>query len=671
MGSQGHIVKWLGASALSLVALSAQAQAPTGAVTLPEVIVVSPTTVPTPERETASSITVITGADLERDQRRTVSDALQSVPGLNVVQSGGPGGQTSVFMRGTNPNHLKVFIDGIDAGNPSTPAGNFDFAHLLAGDIERIEILRGPQSGLYGSDAIGGVISITTKKGEGPPKVTGTLETGSFRQLNGRTSLSGSQGNFNYSFNVLELQSNTPVTPLNLLPAGQPRNNDLYRNWTYSTRLGADLTDNFGVNLVARYTDAKIGITGDDFSIFPNPPPEPLRTETTFRNLFSRGEATWSLFDGRFKNFFGAAYSKQRDVTLNPNPDFAAANFVLSPLVGPPITNIGTRTKFDWRGETKIMPGQILVMGLEHQKDSLSTDSTGFTDVPFGNFFQTTTTASNWNNAGWLELQSQFNKRFFIVSNVRLDDNESFGKHSTWRVAPAFIVPGTETKLKASYGTGFKAPSLTQRYADNPFFRFTANPNLSPETSTGYDYGFEQPLWNDRIRFGSTYFHNNIKNLIASLTTDFTTFANTVVNVGQAKTSGFESFIAIAPLDRVKIRLDHTYTATKNEITDLGLLRRPANKASLSTIWNPIDPLTLSATVIYVSSWVDIGRTGDPPRLDTPPYTLVNLAANYVVDPRVTVFGRVDNLFNKQYQDPTGFMRPGVGVFGGITVANR
>ncbi len=461
------------------------------------------------------------------------------------------------------------------------------------------------------------------------------------------------------------------MTPINVLPAGQPRNNDQYRNWTYSTRLGAELTDNFGVSFVGRYTDAKIGITGDDFSIFPNPPPEPLRTETGFRNFFSRGEATWSLFDGRFKNFFGAAYSRQRDITVNPNPDFAGANFVLSPLVGPPITNIGTRTKFDWRGEANIMPGQIVVMGLENQKDSLSTDSTGFTDVPFGNFFQTTTAASNWNRAGWLELQSQFNKRFFIVSNVRLDDNESFGKHSTWRVAPAFIVPGTETKLKASYGTAFKAPSLTQRYASNPFFRFTANPNLAPETSTGYDYGFEQPLWNDRVRFGITYFHNSIKNLIASLTTDPNTFANTVINVGQAKTSGFESFIAIMPADRLKIRADHTFTATKNEITDLGLLRRPAHKASLSTIWTPIDTLTLSATVIYVSSWVDIGRTGTPPRLDTPPYTLVNLAANYVVDPRVTVFGRVDNLFNKQYEDPTGFMRPGVGVFGGITVANR
>ena len=124
-----------------------------------------------PRARSASSVTVVTAADIERDQRRTVPEVLQTIPGLNVVQIGGPGGQTSVFMRGTNSNHVKVLIDGIDVSDPSNPGRLFDFGHLQTFDIERIEVLRGPQSGLYGADAIGGVISITTKKGEGPPKV--------------------------------------------------------------------------------------------------------------------------------------------------------------------------------------------------------------------------------------------------------------------------------------------------------------------------------------------------------------------------------------------------------------------------------------------------------------------------------------------------------------------
>jgi vitamin B12 transporter len=130
-------------------------------------VVVSPTTIPTPADQSASSVTVITGADIESQQWRTVPDALMAVPGLNVVQAGGPGGQTSIFIRGTNSNHVKVLIDGIDVSDPSNPTQSFDFGQLLTGDIARIEILRGPQSGLYGSDAIGGVISITTKTGRG------------------------------------------------------------------------------------------------------------------------------------------------------------------------------------------------------------------------------------------------------------------------------------------------------------------------------------------------------------------------------------------------------------------------------------------------------------------------------------------------------------------------
>jgi vitamin B12 transporter len=163
------------ALALALFAQAANAQDNTQF--LPT-IVVSSTAVPTPVNEIANSLTVITGQDMERDQRRTVTDALTAVPGLQVVQNGSSGAQTSVFIRGTNSNHVKVLIDGIDVSDASNPNGAFDFAHLLTSDIERIEVLRGPQSGLYGASAIGGVISITTKTGSGPPKATGFVEGG-------------------------------------------------------------------------------------------------------------------------------------------------------------------------------------------------------------------------------------------------------------------------------------------------------------------------------------------------------------------------------------------------------------------------------------------------------------------------------------------------------------
>jgi len=654
----GTRLLFFGALALSLpLAPSALAQ-----VTLPQ-IVVSATTIPTSADQIASSITVITGKDLERDHISTVPDALRAVPGLNVVQTGAAGGQTAVFMRGTNSNHVKVLIDGVDVSDPTTPNGAFDFAHLLTGDVERIEILRGPQSGLYGSDAIGGVISITTKKGEGPPKVSTSIEAGSFGTFNQTARLSGSQGRFNYSFNVLHLRSTDSfVTPPELLAPGEKRNKDSYDNRTYSTKLGVDLTDNLSANFVGRYSDARKLFTGDDFLNFPIPAPEAFRDVSVTHNAFTRGEIVWSLFDDKLKNYFGTNYTNNWTWNNDPNPD----SFLPFGTVAPPNKNVGEKTKYDWRGEMRFLPGQTLVMGLEKEMQKLRTDSTlDAAGVPFQTIEHKT------NKAGWVELQSQFFERFFVVSNGRYDDDESFGPHRTWRVAPAFLVPVTETKLKGTYGTGFKAPTLNELFVNNPGIGQIANPNLKPEISRGYDYGFEQPLFNDRVRFGATYYRNRITDLI---TTQFNpaTFTFVYMNIGQAETHGYEAFAAAKLTDQWSIRGDYTYTGTRDLSTDLGLLRRPAHKYSATTILTPLDGLSLSSTLVHVSSWVDVNRDTAVfiPRLDAKPYTTVNLAANYTVNEHLTVFAHADNLFNYQYQNPVGFERPGLGVFGGIRLTN-
>lgn len=623
-------------------------------------VVVSPTTQPTPTDQSASSVTVITADDLANEQIRTVPDALAAVPGLNVVQSGGPGGQTSVFIRGTNSNHVKILIDGIDMGNPSTPNGAFDLGQLLAGDIERIEILRGPQSGLYGSDAIGGVISITTKKGDGPAKVTATVEGGSFGTFNQTTSLSGSQADFDYAFNVQHYRATAvPVTPLNELAPGERRIDDSYDNTTYSTKLGANISNDVAVNIVGRYTDSKLGVTGEDYVDFFPPAPEAEQSTEINHQFFGRGEVVWSLFDGRFKNFFGVNYTNQWGWSFDPNPDSGYT----SPLVLPPTVNLGTRTKVDWRGEAKVLPGETLILGLEDQVDTIRTNSSGTVDSSF-NYTPMTTSAQNGNKAGWVELQSAFTKRFFVVSNFRFDDNETFGDHETWRLAPVFIVPGTDTKLKASYGTGFKAPTLNQLYVNylGPF-PFYGNPNLKPEESRGWDAGFEQPIANDRFRFGSTYFRNDVTNLIDTNAT-FTSYAN----VGLATMYGFENFAALSVTSRLNLRGDYTYTIARDDITGEELLRRPKNKASLTATWKATDRISVSSTVLYVGSWSDITRDGTMTGVTAPAYTVVNLAASYVANDHLTFLARIDNLFNKQYEDPLGFDRPGFGIFGGVTL---
>src|SRR5438105_7542401 len=200
-------------------------------------IVVSATRIETPVNEIGSSVTLISAEEIERNQRRTLPDVLQTVPGLNIVQTGGPGGKTSVFMRGSNSNHTKVLIDGVDANDPSQD-GVFDFGQVLTWDIARVEVFRGPQSSLYGSDALGGVINIITEQGEGPARFSGMLEGGSFATFHQAGSLSGSTSRFNYSLNVDHfVADDTPVTPLDLLPPGRKRIDDSYENTTLSTKL--------------------------------------------------------------------------------------------------------------------------------------------------------------------------------------------------------------------------------------------------------------------------------------------------------------------------------------------------------------------------------------------------------------------------------------------------
>lgn len=602
-------------------------------------IVVTPTLLPTPEAEVASSITVITSADMEAKQERTVPDALEDVPGLNVVQTGGPGGTTSVFMRGTNANETKVFIDGIDVSDPSSPDGSFNFGDLLTSGIERIEILRGPQSGLYGSAAIGGVINIITKSGEGPPHVYGTIEGGSFGTFNQTAGISGSVSRFSYSFDMAHFSStDTVVTPANLVPPGRPLNPDAYDNRTFSLKLGAQLTDNFDVGFVWHDIQSKLYSTSDDLI-----GPEASQSISGNQELFTRAFGHLVLLDGKFDQTLGIAYTDYHRSFLDPNPALDDYEFFN-----------GDRVKVDYQGNLTVAPGEIATIGAQHERDELY-------DIP-------PVSAAVSDDAVFAQLQSSIGQRIFNSANVRFDHNEQFGNAVTYRVAPAFLIPETGTKLKASLGTGFNAPSLEELYDNFPAYFFFANPNLQPETSIGYDAGFEQSLFADKLAFGATYFHNDIKNLIEIVTNS--AFVGTYANIGLATTQGVESFVSVKPWEALTLRADYTYTHAEDDILQEELLRRPMNKASLSGIWQVTGAAQLTATVIYVGSWFDNNR--DFTNLTPIPvagYVLVNLTGSYDLGHGVTAFARIDNALNVQYQDPLGFQRPGLGVFGGLKVA--
>ncbi len=593
-------------------------------------VVVTANRLPTALADVASSTTLVTAQDIQRKQEPTLPDVLKDVPGLNVVQTGGAGGQTSVFVRGTNANQVKVLLDGIDVGDPSSPNGAFDFGQVLTPDIARVEVLRGPQSGLYGSDAIGGVINIITKQGEGPPRFTVGLEGGSFDTFDQNGGVSGAAGAFHYAADLAHFRSGaTPVTPPDLLAPGEQRIDDRYDNITASTRLGYDVTRDFGLGLVARYTDTQLRFTGDNFDTgFP----DATHSETDTRQYETRGTAHLSAFSGRLDQTLGLAYSNT--ATTEASPDNPTSYFS------------GDRVKVDWQGEVKLQPGETLVLGAEHQSDGIRLPLSASTSI----------------DSGYAELVSNPVRSVNATLAVRYDANSGFGGQVTWRFAPTWFIAATGTKLKASVGTGFKAPTLSERYQDFPAFGFFGNPDLKPETSTGYDIGFEQYLLPDRrLQFGATWYHNTIRNLIDN-NASFTSYAN----VGRAHTQGVESFVALRPADTVTLRVDYTYTEAEDDILNQELLRRPRDKWNLDARWQATRQLSLDLDLLSVGSWIDGNRQFTISRLTAPGYTTVDLAVGYDVTGQVTVYGRVTNLADARYENPVGFLHQGRGVFAGV-----
>lgn len=605
------------------------------AVAEPLVITVTPNRREVPIDQIGSTVTVVTSEDIERQQHRTVPDVLRAIPGLSLVQNGGPGGSTTVALRGTNTNHAKVLIDGIDIGDPSTANGAFDFGNLLTSDVERIEVVRGPQSGLYGSDAIGGVINIVTRKGRGPARATAAIEGGSFETLNMAAALSGGTGRFTYAVDAAHLHAgDTPVTPLSLLPGGRLRIGDKADNLTLSTRLGAKINDDFDLGFIARYTDATLRFTGDDFSTFPAVPAARQNRSLNTMSL-TRLEAKHRTFDA-FEQRLGISYT-EHDREIRGIDAFT-----------PDTAYTGDRTKVDWLGTYQLVPGHGLLGGLEAATDGLDDRSTK---------------AENDMRAGFLQLDSAFGGGLFNSVSIRYDDNDRFGGVTTWRIAPSYRIEATDTRLKASYGTGFKVPSLSQLFVSYPAFNFFANPNLKPERSTGYDAGFEQAFMRGRLRFGITYFHNDIDDLITT-NARFTSLENRP----SATTRGVESFVSFAAAPTLTIRGDHTYTEARDNETGNELLRRPKHKASLAAIWQVTGDSTLSLSALHVGARVDGNRDFSIQRLTASPYTVINLVGTHELTRSTTLFGRVENLTDRQYQDPTGFERPGLGIFVGVKV---
>ena len=633
-----------------LVSFSTQLQAQNNtydtALELPNMVVTA-TRTETPEDEVGSAITVISAEDIVAKRITNVADALRTVPGLDVIRSGGIGQPTAVYLRGANANHTLVLVDGVEMNDPSSPNGAFDFANLQTDNIERIEVVRGAASAAYGSDAMGGVINVITKKGQGATKYTATAEGGSYDTWKTTGAISGSTERINYSLDASRMEtagfSAADHTMGNTDPNG-------HRNNTVSGRSGIKVNDNLDLGLTLRYNEGKTfnddcgGVSCDNTGNY-----------NTFNELFTRGFGHLKLFDGLWEQTIGSAYSRtdRNNVTVfNPASLNSYGNSIAA--------NLGEKVKLDYQSIFNVHKASTITLGVEEEADSLSS-SAASPDLYGTNASIPQKTMNTI--SGYLQDQINLFDSSFTTVGVRYDDNNRFGGHETWRVNELYNFKETGTRLKGNYGTGFKAPSLNQLY-DTIYG--SGNASLKPETSVNWDAGLEQDIIRKKVMAGVSYFNNNFDNLI-----DFLKVAPyTNNNISRAKVSGVETFLELHPINDLTFRGTYTYQQTLNLVTDIQLLHRPRNKASFDADYQFVEKAHVHLNVLMVGQKADSAYiSGESVPLTIGSYALLNLAGSYDVHKNVQLFARIDNVLNKQYEEVYGYGTSGVAGYGGVKLA--
>jgi vitamin B12 transporter len=603
-------------------------------------IVVTATRTEQPKLELGSSTTVIPLEQLKKAGKTTVVEALSAVPGLDVVQNGGPGKTADVFIRGANSEHTLVMVDGIEVNDPMSPGRTFDFAHLGLDNIDRIEIVRGPQGTLYGSDAMGGVINIITKKGEGKPGFYVSAEAGSYRSFRESAGVSGGTKTVSYSFAVSRFDSKG--FSASAAKYGNTEK-DGYGNTNLSGRLGFKPAENLDIYFIGRFTDMSSDL--DNFEGTGGDDPNYVMDSRQF--LFA-ANAALSLMKGKWEQRLGMSYNNIRRDLSNDIDD-------LHPFDSSQGVYKGKIFKVDWQHNIYVHPTNTVTAGIEFEREE------GESQYSWESMWgpgQSLFPGESARTTGiFLQDSIKIKDTFFMTLGVRFDDHNRFGTETTYRAAPAVLLK-SGTKIKATYGTGFKAPSLYQLFAPASDWGPLGNENLEPEKSKGWDVGIEQYLFADRLTLSVTYFRNDFEDLILY------DWMLGYINVNKAETKGYEVFMSARPVNGFTIQGSYTYTDAIDKETGEQLLRRPKHKANLGFNLRPFKKVNVNLNLIHVGKRFDLFPV--PTRTEADAYTLFNLAASYRLTKNIEIFGRIDNLFDEEYEAVLGYGTAGRSAYIGF-----
>ena len=612
-------------------------------------VVVSATKTPVPVSQVTSAVEVITAADMKKQNLRSVADALRLAQGLAVFSNGGPGTEVNVRIRGGSSTQTLVLIDGAIVN--SGTLGSYNFANLTTDNIERIEILRGAQSMLYGSDAMGGVINITTKKGQGPPTVGAFLEYGSFATLREGGTISGKQGILDYSL-ALSRWDTSSFSAVNYRRGATE--SDSYRNWTGSARVGVDLPKDGRLDFNFRWVNSDVALDSvsatspsdvlgskirSEEYVFSGSYQQPLMTWWSQRLTLSRSQEN-SLFLGGtlFRNLNTGSI-------FVPSSQFSNETRVHA-------------NRLEWQHDFQVLKEILLSAGYQFREQQ------GENDTGLSNRIVSS-------NAGFAQAQLNLWERVFATTGIRHDSFNVFGDATTYRLTGGYVHPETDTKIRGSYATGFRAPTINEL-----FFPNFGNPNLRPEKSQSMDIGVDQYFLSKSIKLSGGFFWNRYRDLIITVNdpvfcAPFSSFGFCPSQVDQASTKGWETSLSYTySSDRPFLRgltfqAQYTNTLTRDLDTATRLPRWPTDQWSMTIGYQPIEPLWITLTGRYVGSRFNTAGDQQPLRA----FDVWSLATTYDLTKQVQVYFRAENLFNEKYEEIASAGVPIRSVFGGVRVA--
>jgi vitamin B12 transporter len=645
---------------LALLALAPLAPAWAQTASIPETIVTA-TRIPTPQERLPAATTVIDRQIIEERGYVTLADALVSVPGFNIVPSGGMGQVTSGFMRGTNSNHVLVLRDGVPINDASHPSGAFNFGNTLLGDIERIEVVRGPVSAIYGTSAIGGVINLITRRAPADRQAQpyGELAGGTNYTARGVAGVAGTIGNTDYGVTgqSLSTRGSNAVAPRFYNNQGE---RDGLRSAVITARGGVNLGETAPASVLGMTRLDGLVITRENRFGQDNVPRDDPNYSADDRNWMGFLRSASELFGGDWTSGFtlSASQDRRRYTNFPDGADIERTDEYYR----------GRRERLTWDNTLRLpelggVTENNLVFGIGSERESAI--SRAQSDGAYGPY-SANVDKTQQNGFGYIGTQHRLWERLDITTALRQDAPDGFDGATTWRLGGVLALPEIASRLRASGGTAYRAPALYERYGASAslYGSFRGNPSLQPENATAWEAGIETDV-SENLTLTALYFTSRIRNLITE-NADFSSYEN----VAKARIKGGEFAVNWRHSDNFSTRAAWTVQETLDETKNTPLARRPRNSASLSPRIAPkVDWVDVpNARLIIAPEFIYVGRQWDYIYPDNAGFGsngyndegfVFNMTASLPVTQQITAFIEARNLGNRRYEPANGFVIPG------------